>query len=245
MATYKRFEDLPAWNAALHLAVAIFKLTERESFKFKGDLVNQLQRAALSVSNNMAEGFERGSTQELISFLYNARGSAGEVRSMLRFALHLGEMPDDADEMRALVAKCEELSRQIRAWLDSIQNSDIKGQRHLNEASRHEYVRRKGRDAFNARKAEFGDALGRRVRGEIGDDELRETAHRITGRLSAGRAAREAGDGAMDASKGNAPKCPECGKNMVERKTRDGREFWGCPGYPECRGTRSMGKTGN
>jgi four helix bundle protein len=47
-------------------------------------LRDQLERAALSVSNNIAEGFERGTTNELLAFLYIARGSAGEVRSMMR-----------------------------------------------------------------------------------------------------------------------------------------------------------------
>jgi four helix bundle protein len=48
-------------------------------------LQDQLERAALSVSNNIAEGFERGTTNELLAFIYIARGSAGEVRSMLCF----------------------------------------------------------------------------------------------------------------------------------------------------------------
>ena len=130
MATFKRFEELSAWNAATDQAVAVFKLTEAPSFRFKGDLVTQLRRAALSVANNIAEGFERGSTAELISFLYIARGSAGEVRSMLRFALRLGEMPGETAAMEKLVEDCETVSRQIRAWLAALQNSDIEGQRH-------------------------------------------------------------------------------------------------------------------
>ena len=139
MATFKRFEELPAWNAATDLAVAVFKLTEAPSFRFKGDLVNQLRRAALSVANNIAEGFERGSTAELVTFLYISRGSAGEVRSMLHFATRLGEMPGEADAIARLVAQCEAVSRQIGAWISSLQNSDIAGQRHLNDASRAAY----------------------------------------------------------------------------------------------------------
>jgi four helix bundle protein len=61
----------------------MFEWTQLASFRGKGDLANQLQRAALSISNNIAEGFERGSTKELLNYLYIARGSAGEVRSML------------------------------------------------------------------------------------------------------------------------------------------------------------------
>ncbi len=82
---YERFEDLPVWKAAVDLATRIYAATEDRAFHTAGDLRSQLRRAALSVSNNIAEGFERGSTAELLMFLYIARGSAGEVRSMLRF----------------------------------------------------------------------------------------------------------------------------------------------------------------
>ena len=86
---YERFEDLPVWKDAIELAVQIYGLTEDEAFKVKASLRDQLERAAVSVSNNIAEGFERGTTQELITFLYIARGSAGEVRSMLHLLARL------------------------------------------------------------------------------------------------------------------------------------------------------------
>ena len=91
---YERFEDLPVWKAAAELAVQIFALSSAPWFRGKGDLANQLQRAALSVSNNIAEGFERGSTNDLLQFIYIARGSAGEVRSML-CVIELMEPPED------------------------------------------------------------------------------------------------------------------------------------------------------
>ena len=80
---YKRFEDLPVWNAAIDLAIAIYSLNSRPEFNSRYSLRDQLERAAVSVSNNIAEGFERGRNNELLAFLYIARGSAGEVRSML------------------------------------------------------------------------------------------------------------------------------------------------------------------
>src|SRR5437867_10344423 len=80
---YRRFEDLPVWNAASELAVQIYDLTSKPEFASRYSLKDQLERAAVSVSNNIAEGFERGTNNELLSFLYIARGSAGEVRSML------------------------------------------------------------------------------------------------------------------------------------------------------------------
>ncbi|MGA2058857.1 MAG: four helix bundle protein [Thermoguttaceae bacterium] len=83
---YDRFEDLPVWKAAIDLADRIYLLTRHRFFNQPGDLRDQLRRSALSVSNNIAEGFERGSSAELIAFLYIARGSAGEVRSMLHFS---------------------------------------------------------------------------------------------------------------------------------------------------------------
>src|SRR6185503_13163671 len=80
---YERFEDLPVWKAAIDLAEKIYALTSQNQFKGNGSLRDQVERAAVSVSNNIAEGFERGTTQELLTFIYIARGSAGEVRSML------------------------------------------------------------------------------------------------------------------------------------------------------------------
>jgi hypothetical protein len=65
---YERFEDLPVWQLAADLAVSVFEWTQQPSFRGKGDLANQIQRAALSISNNIAEGFERGSTKELLFF---------------------------------------------------------------------------------------------------------------------------------------------------------------------------------
>ncbi len=81
--TYKRFEDLPVWLTAADLYDATEDLLENESFHASRGFRDQLDRAALSVSNNIAEGFERGTTNELLAFIYIARGSAGEARSMV------------------------------------------------------------------------------------------------------------------------------------------------------------------
>jgi len=91
---YDRFEDLPVWKDAIELAVQVYALTADDAFKGQASLRDQLERAAVSVSNNIAEGLERGTTQELITSPYIARGSAGEVRSML---LLLNRMPKFSD----------------------------------------------------------------------------------------------------------------------------------------------------
>ena len=83
--TYQRFEDLPVWNAAIELAEGCEDFLSSAKDRISWSKRDQLERASLSVSNNIAEGFERGTTNELLAFLYIARGSAGEVRSMLAF----------------------------------------------------------------------------------------------------------------------------------------------------------------
>lgn len=136
---YDRFEDLPVWQSATDLAVGIYNLTKDRFFDQPGDLRDQLRRSSLSVSNNIAEGFERGSTAELLAFLYIARGSCGEVRSMLLFTERFPEAAHLKSQISDLKLLAESCSRQIRAWADNLQNSDIKGQRHLTDRSKEAY----------------------------------------------------------------------------------------------------------
>jgi len=145
---YERFEQLPVWQAGITLAERTFKLTADRAFNYQGDLRSQLQRSALSVSNNVAEGFERGTTQELLTLLYIARGSAGEVRSMLCLLDRLGHFAHLKSEISDLRSLAESISRQLRAWADSLQNSPIAGQRHLTEKTRQVTDQKKRADAF-------------------------------------------------------------------------------------------------
>jgi len=152
--TYDRFEQLPIWQAAVKLGQQIYALTAKPAFRRQRSLRDQIERLAVSVSNNIAEGFERGTTQELLTFLYIARGSAGEVRSMLcllegipQFVEAAGSGVGTGDlksEISNLKLQAEGISRQLRAWADSLQNSSIKGQRYLDEKTRHRD--RAGRD---------------------------------------------------------------------------------------------------
>lgn len=145
---YNRFEELPVWQDATNLSVMIFQLTDDKSFRFRGDIANQLQRAALSVSNNIAEGFERGTTAELITFLYYSRGSSGEVRSILNVCERLDYFNHLKSEISDPKSKAESVSRQLRAWANSIQDSDIRGEKHLNTKEKNRYARQKRADAF-------------------------------------------------------------------------------------------------
>jgi len=82
----EKIEDIKVWQKAKELSVLIYKiLKDINDYSFK----NQIQRASVSIMNNIAEGFERKSKKELSHFLYIAKGSAGEVRSMLALAKEL------------------------------------------------------------------------------------------------------------------------------------------------------------
>jgi len=87
---YKRFEDLPVWQKARNLAVQIYEVTQWGKFVRDRSLADQMRKSSISISSNIAEGFERGSRKEFIKFLYIAKASAGELRSQLTIASDLG-----------------------------------------------------------------------------------------------------------------------------------------------------------
>lgn len=133
---YQRFEELPVWQASIELAVATYAMTAKPVFRRQRSLRDQIERAAVSVSNNIAEGFERGTNPELLTFLYISRGSAGEVRSMLCLLERIPDFLNLESEIRNLKEKAESVSRQLGAWIQSILNSDKKGQRYVTEKTR-------------------------------------------------------------------------------------------------------------
>lgn len=83
----EKFEDIIAWQKGKELTLLIYTVLKNcRDFGYK----DQIQRAVISIINNIAEGYERRSNKELKQFLYIAKGSAGEVRSMLYVGLELG-----------------------------------------------------------------------------------------------------------------------------------------------------------
>lgn len=144
---YQRFEDLPVWQQAIRLAEGCEDFLIAAKSKITYSKRDQLDRCSLSVSNNIAEGFERGTTNELLAFLYIARGSAGEVRSMLCYFERRPALRDFKDQISDLKKIAESCSRQLFGWSESLQNSDIKGQRHLNDHSRDQWEKKQSREA--------------------------------------------------------------------------------------------------
>jgi four helix bundle protein len=121
MSKVQRFEDLIAWQKARDLAKQIYLLTRQEMFCRDFGLCSQIQRAAVSVMSNLAEGFERGSRKEFHQFLVIAKASCAEVRSQLYVALDIGYMNKEKfDEINVLSL---EVSRIIGGLKASIKKS--------------------------------------------------------------------------------------------------------------------------
>ncbi|MDP3025515.1 MAG: four helix bundle protein [candidate division Zixibacteria bacterium] len=123
MAVYNNFEDLPVWKEAIVLAVQIYKITKEEKFKRDYGLSEQIRRAAVSVSSNIAEGFERSSRKEFIRSLYIAKGSVSEVRSQVFLSKELGYL--DGDFSEKLLGQTRSLSRQIGALISFLKKRNL------------------------------------------------------------------------------------------------------------------------
>lgn len=113
--TIDTFEDVIAWQKARSLySVLYVKFKNNREYSFK----DQLLRAVLSISNNIAEGFDRGTAKELKHFLLIARGSAAEVRSMLLVANDIEII--DNKELNELLSEVMDVSRLLTGFIKSI-----------------------------------------------------------------------------------------------------------------------------
>ncbi|MBI3849910.1 MAG: four helix bundle protein [Verrucomicrobia bacterium] len=131
MPKYLKFEDLPVWQEAARLYNRVLDLLEEPDVPLTPGFRNQLDRAALSVSNNIAEGFERVTTNELNMFLAIARGSAGEVRSMMAVVKDRPKLKPIVRRLHEIRSLAESCARQLTAWTASIDRSPVQGKRHL------------------------------------------------------------------------------------------------------------------
>jgi len=87
-----KFEDIAAWQKAKQMTIELYGLfQDNRDYSFR----DQIQRASVSVMNNIAEGFERSGDKEFKKFLYIAKGSAAEVRSMLYLARELSYINEE------------------------------------------------------------------------------------------------------------------------------------------------------
>ncbi|BCK88841.1 four helix bundle protein [Sideroxyarcus emersonii] len=106
-----RFEGLIAWQKARGLAAAIYRLTSQDAFSRDFGLKDQIQRAAVSVMSNIAEGFERGGSAEFHQFLVIAKASCAELRAQLYVALDVGYI--DQRQFDESMQQAEEVARLV------------------------------------------------------------------------------------------------------------------------------------
>lgn len=130
MSAAKRFEELRMWQFARRLANLIYKLTEQPSFR-DSDLRRQMRRAAVSAMSNLAEGFGRGSNEELLYFLYIARGSVAELQSQLYLSSDLGYVTQQ--EFQEAYQRSDETSRLMQAFARSLKRTGKASFRHKRE----------------------------------------------------------------------------------------------------------------
>ena len=136
MAKYEKFEDLPVWQEAKRLYNVVLDLLEEPNVPLTPGFRNQLDRAALSVSNNIAEGFERATTNELRAFLGIGRGSSAEVRSMMAVVKDRPKLKRYISALQTIRELAESCSRQLAGWAGSIDRLPFEGRRHLPERQR-------------------------------------------------------------------------------------------------------------
>ena len=125
MATFKRFEEIEAWQEARKLVKQIYSLSKTEKFSRDFGLRDQVRRASVSIMANIAEGYERGGSREFIQFLSIAKGSAAEVKSHLYVALdqeYVGEQ-----RFNELIDQVEITARKLSKLIEYLRGSEIKG----------------------------------------------------------------------------------------------------------------------
>src|SRR3989338_4515322 len=131
MATVRQFEDLMCWRKARELVKEIY-----EAFKNCGDygFKDQIQRASVSVMSNIAEGFESGTRQEFLNYLYIAKGSAGEVRAQLYAVFDIGYL--NLETFKLLNGLAVECSRLAASFIRGLKTSPVAGHQFKREKTK-------------------------------------------------------------------------------------------------------------
>ena len=128
MSKVEAFEDLVIYQMSRALAIHVYEITREGEFKNDKRFVQQIRAAAGSVSDNIAEGFERQGNKEFKNYLYIAKGSCGEVRSQIQRAYDVGFLSEE--KYAQLFNECKTLSASITNFLKSLKDSDYKGSKY-------------------------------------------------------------------------------------------------------------------
>jgi four helix bundle protein len=123
----QKFEDILAWQKARELTKAIYSGTKAGPFAKDFGLKDQIQRSAVSIMANIAEGFERGGDKEFIQFLSMSKGSCGEVKSHLYVALD--QQYIDMEKFNELYASTDEVGKLVAGFMAYLRQSDLRGRK--------------------------------------------------------------------------------------------------------------------
>lgn len=115
------FEDLLVWQKAMDLITLVYGICRVEPLGRDFGLRDQLQRAAVSIAANIAEGYERGSRKEYIQFLVIAKGSAGELRCLLQVVQKLEYL--EQNRSQEIIARATEVSRMLKGLMASLKEN--------------------------------------------------------------------------------------------------------------------------
>jgi four helix bundle protein len=115
---FKDFKTIPVWKDAHRLALMVYVLTKQFPKEELFGLTSQVRRSSTSVPANIVEGLFRNTTKELVQFLYNSRGSAGETIYHLVLAHDLGYITDS--EYDVLILEYENVIMQLNSWVKSL-----------------------------------------------------------------------------------------------------------------------------
>jgi four helix bundle protein len=105
------FLKLRVWQIAKELAIKIYKLTQNQKFKSDFGFKDQIQRSAVSIPSNIAEGDESGTDKLSIRHFFIAKGSAAELMTQVIIANEIGYIPDDVKN--SLVDDCDKISSML------------------------------------------------------------------------------------------------------------------------------------
>jgi len=115
---YKRFEDLPCWQKARELCQEVFELINQGQFQRDFGLKDQIWRASGSIMDNIAEGFEDGSSREFLKFLAYSQRSCSEVQSQLYRSLDVNYITQEQfDRIYNLASECRKQIKGFRKYL--------------------------------------------------------------------------------------------------------------------------------
>ena len=128
MGTFKKFEEIEAWQKARILAQTVYKISGAGSFAKDYALKEQIRRTGISIMANIAEGHERAGRKEFIQFLAIAKASSGELRSHLYVALDQDYISKESFE--EIYSLAMDTSRMINGLMRYLKQSDISGNKY-------------------------------------------------------------------------------------------------------------------